>query len=145
MRYHGNQRGFTLVELMIVVVIVAILAAIAVPSYQNQVRSSNRADAQGALMNFAQAMERHYTENGTYAGAANGGGDTGTPGIFPAQVPLNGGTVHYNLEIESADEDSYTLRADAVSSIQQQDGDLTIDSAGSREWDKNNSGSMKPW
>ncbi|WP_345780084.1 type IV pilin protein [Microbulbifer litoralis] len=144
MHYQKKQQGFTLIELMIVVVIIAILAAIAIPSYQSQVRSSNRADAQGALMNFAQAMERHYTESGTYEGAANGGSDTGAPGIFPTQVPINGGTARYNLEIVSADEDGYELRADAVGS-QQEDGDLTIDSAGRREWDKNNSGTMKTW
>lgn len=63
------MRGFTLIELMIVVVIVGILAAIAYPSYQNQVRKSRRADAKAALMETAQQLERCYTRFSDYADA----------------------------------------------------------------------------
>ncbi|MCP4091353.1 MAG: prepilin-type N-terminal cleavage/methylation domain-containing protein, partial [Gammaproteobacteria bacterium] len=58
---YGKSRGFTLIELMIVVAIVGILAAIAYPSYQEQVRKSRRADANGALLGLANAMQRHAT------------------------------------------------------------------------------------
>ena len=61
-----NTKGFTLVELMIAVAIVGILASIAYPSYQDSVRKSRRADAKGALLGFANAMERHFTENNSY-------------------------------------------------------------------------------
>lgn len=60
------QPGFTLIELMIVVAIVAILAAIAYPSYQDSVRKSRRADAKAVLLEAAQWMERFYTENNRY-------------------------------------------------------------------------------
>lgn len=61
------QLGFTLVELMVVVAIIAILAAIAFPAYQNYVLRSGRTDARDALMNIAQQLERHYTQNNSYS------------------------------------------------------------------------------
>ena len=61
-------RGFSLIELMIVVAVVAILAAIAVPSYQEQVRKSRRAQAKADLVEYAQAAERFFTVNNTYVG-----------------------------------------------------------------------------
>lgn len=66
--------GFTLMELMIVVAIVGILAAIAYPSYMDSVRKSRRADAKAALSNAVQALERYYTEKNTYLNATLGDG-----------------------------------------------------------------------
>jgi type IV pilus assembly protein PilE len=60
----GN--GFTLIELMIVVAVIGILAAIAYPSYQNYVLRGHRADAQAELMALSQAMERCYTIRNRY-------------------------------------------------------------------------------
>jgi len=64
-----KNRGFTLIELMVVVTIIGILAAIAMPTYQEHVRSGKRAQAKADLSEIAQFMERFYTENNTYAGA----------------------------------------------------------------------------
>lgn len=58
--------GFTLIELMIVVVIIAILASIAVPSYQNSVRKSRRTDAKVMVSSTAQELERCLTQFGRY-------------------------------------------------------------------------------
>lgn len=63
-----KHKGFSLIELMITVAVIAILAAIALPSYQQYVQRTNRADAKMALLNQAQAMERCYTVNNTYVG-----------------------------------------------------------------------------
>ncbi|TNJ33588.1 type IV pilin protein [Arenimonas terrae] len=63
-----RQRGFTLIELMIVVVIIAVLAAIALPAYQQHVITTRRATAAACLTEMAQFMERHYTDNLTYVG-----------------------------------------------------------------------------
>lgn len=61
--------GFTLMELMITVAVVAILAAIALPSYEFAMVKSRRTAAQGCLTEQAQFMERFYTTNMTYTGA----------------------------------------------------------------------------
>ena len=61
-----RQKGFTLIELMIVVAVVAILAAIAIPSYLDQSRKGRRADAVRAVGDFQLALERYRAENPTY-------------------------------------------------------------------------------
>jgi type IV pilus assembly protein PilE len=63
----NRMTGVTLIELMIVVVIVAILASIAVPSYRSYVLRSHRVDAKTALLNLAAAQEKFYVQNNTYA------------------------------------------------------------------------------
>ncbi len=60
------QKGFTLIELMIVVAIVGILAAVAYPSYQDSIIKTKRAEGRAALMEIMQQQERYYTQNNTY-------------------------------------------------------------------------------
>lgn len=71
-----KEKGFSLMELMIVVAIIGILAAIAYPSYQEYVLRTGRADGQAKLMEILQAQERFYSQNQTYTtnlGAGAGG------------------------------------------------------------------------
>lgn len=70
-RRRGNS-GFTLIEVMIVVVIIGILAAIAYPSYIDSVRKGKRAEARAAVMNLLQQQERYFTQNNTYLEVALG-------------------------------------------------------------------------
>ena len=60
------RNGFTLIELMIVVAIVAILAAIAIPQYRKYVQKSNRATAKSALLDLSRREETYYSTNNTY-------------------------------------------------------------------------------
>lgn len=71
MRLHRKHvTGFTLIELMIAVAIVAIIVAIAVPAYNDQVRRSRRAAGKAVAMEMVQGLERWHTVNNTYAGYA---------------------------------------------------------------------------
>ncbi|MCF7531958.1 type IV pilin protein [Pseudomonas petrae] len=62
----SKTKGFTLIELMIVVAIVGILAAIAYPSYTEYVRRTHRTEIAGVLMEQSQVLERYFTKNGKY-------------------------------------------------------------------------------
>lgn len=89
------QSGFTLIELVIVVTIIGILAAIALPSYRDQVARTNRAMAAGCLMEIAQMTERHYATNLTYNAAPLPAlqciGDLAAEYVFAAPVIVNAG------------------------------------------------------
>lgn len=134
-----RHKGFTLIELMIVVAIIGIIAAIAYPSYSEYTDRARRSDGQGALTGLAAAMERHYAASNSYKGAASGGGDTGSPGIYPDEVPLDSNVKYYDLTIQAADATSFTLRA-TPKGAQAGDGMLELDSTGARRWDKDNVG-----
>jgi type IV pilus assembly protein PilE len=128
-------KGFTLIELMITVAIVGILAAIAYPSYQEQVRSSRRAECGGALLGLANAMERHFTTNNSYLGAGTTAGNTGAPTIYNTQCPIDGGTATYNLTINAVTQTTYTLNAAPIGGGPQANdkcGTFTLTSIGAK-------------
>lgn len=62
----GKQRGFSLIEVMVVVIIVGLLASIAYPSYRNYVLKANRAEGAAHILRVLQAQERHFSHNMTY-------------------------------------------------------------------------------
>lgn len=101
-----TQRGFTLIELMIVVVVVGVLARIALAGYQSSVAKSRRNVAQGCLMEQAQFMERYFTTNMTYSGAT-----LPTSTVQQCQADLSG---KYSFSLPTVTASTFTLQADAA-------------------------------
>jgi type IV pilus assembly protein PilE len=82
-RRHGRESGFTLVELVIVMVVAAILTAIAIPMYMSQVRESRRTDARSALLDLASREERYFATNNAYTNSAADLGYSGWGSNYP--------------------------------------------------------------
>lgn len=122
---HKHYRGFSLIEVMIVIAIIGIIAGIAMPSYRDHVRKGNRSDGQAALLNMASAMETYFYTNKTYP--------TSLTDIGINSTSSEG---HYTLSISVETTDCpitscYELKATATGG-QVNDGDLTINSFGQK-------------
>lgn len=127
-------RGFTLIELMVVVAIVAILVGIAVPAYQDAVRKSRRGQAKADLVELAQRAERFHTVNNSYAG-------------FWASIPAaekvsprNGNGPFYDMERDGgadADANTFLLTATPRTGTGQENDTrcmtLTLNQAGAKQ------------
>jgi type IV pilus assembly protein PilE len=97
---HARMLGFTLIELMVVVVIVGILASIAYPSFQEQVRKTRRADGKAMLMETAQQLERCYTRFASYD---NGG--------CAVVLPVDSAEGYYSVTAAALTASRFTLDA----------------------------------
>lgn len=116
-----HSRGFTLIELMIVVAIIGIIASVAYPSYVEYVRNTRRATGTGCVVEMTQFMERYYTSKMTYAGAA---------------LPACDGSISTFYTVEFAADptaNAYSIRA-VPSGAQSEDrcGTLSINQAGTK-------------
>ncbi|MES2491536.1 MAG: type IV pilin protein [Pseudomonadota bacterium] len=128
------QTGYTLLELLIAGMIMAVLTAIAVPSYQGHVMRSNRALAQGMLSDLSLKQEAQALQHGQYAvdiSALLGSGNTNATHFFlnrHSQISkaLNGnGASIYKIELLEPSAASFTLRATAVGT-QEKDKDCRM-------------------
>ena len=124
----NRTRGFTLLEVMIVVVIVGVLAAIALPAYQSQVRKSNRSAAQRYMMDIANKQEQYLGSMRAYTSAVD---STGLSLAAPAELSS---LYTFAIDVNNAccgPTPNWRVTATAAGS-QLSDGDLTLDSRGTK-------------
>lgn len=96
--------GFSLLELLIVIVILGLLATIAIPQYQQQVVKARRSDGKIALLDLAGRMERYYAEKQTFVGATIGAGGT----ISTTNTSPDG---YYTLSVGTPSATAFSLTA----------------------------------
>lgn len=128
--------GFTLIELMIVVVILGILAAIAYPAYTGYQERAKRVEAQTTMLDIAQQLTSYKVAHGDYK-------DADKASFMVDKIPSTG-TENFTLELKtSADNHSWTLTATPKNTMLNT-GAITLDSTGKRCWEKT-SGACEPW
>jgi type IV pilus assembly protein PilE len=117
-----KHKGFTLIELMVTIVIVAILASIAIPSYREYVIRGNRTAAQAVMMEIATRQQQFFVANRTYATAAQLGF------TLPPEVAEN---YNFAIEVRPVDEPppGFEITFEAIGN-QESDGELTLTSEG---------------
>ena len=112
-RGRGQSKGFTLIELMVVVVIVAVFTAIAIPSYQQYARRADASMVQQEMQKIAEQLERHKAKNFTYRGfdPAYIYGATGPMTSIILPQGATGTAIKYTITIRDADDSTKLLTA----------------------------------
>jgi type IV pilus assembly protein PilE len=121
--------GFSLVELLVVLVIMGVLSAVALPGYTRYVQRGHRTEAMAALLEAQHFMERYYSANGQYLSPAN------AAPVLPQRLQgtPSQGNVRYQLSVREATVNSYVLQAVPVGSMAGDVcGSLTINQTGLR-------------
>jgi type IV pilus assembly protein PilE len=121
----NRSRGFTLIELFIVVAIVGILAAIAYPSYRDHVRKAHRSAAQQFLLNIAQREEQFMLDARQYTNTLGAGGLNLTT---PADVTRNYGAPAITVDNAATPPTYVVVISPTVGTTMEGDGDLIVDS-----------------
>ena len=104
-----KSKGYSLIELMVVVAIIGIIAAIAYPSYQGYIRDTYQAQAVADLKVCALALDRYYSNGFTYQGA-----DTNSICTLVSPSDATGSAVKYNISYQSLTDTNYVIRATPV-------------------------------
>lgn len=130
------NKGFTFIEILIVLVVIAILIIIAYPIYIDKVKRTYRITAQQDLLSLAAALEQFHHQYYTYIGAGSDGNQkaTGEPTIYSSVSPSSGeDKPRYAITITAASLTSFELKATPINA-QEDDGRVTLNSVGMRCW-----------
>lgn len=122
-------KGFTLIEIMIVVAIIAILATIAYPSYQNYKIRVHRTEAQAEMLIIAQNMSQYKVTRGNYTGAT-------ISTIYGSAVIPKQGQALYELELNTTEATWALIAKPKVGTIQEGNGSIVLNSQGQKCWTK---------
>jgi type IV pilus assembly protein PilE len=112
----SRSHGFTLIELMITVAIIAILAAVVYPSYTSVIRRSHRADARDALLQIQVAQEKYFLSNNGYATLANLYTASPIPTVVKSGTTYYTANQYYIVTFVSQSSTAYQVRAQAQGS-----------------------------
>lgn len=111
-------------------VVLALLVAVAVPTYREHTTRARRTDAKLALLAAAAAQERHFLDGNAYA-----------PNLAELGVGASSRQGHYALDVEAVSTVAFVLRATpAIGGAQEDDGPLRLDSMGDGSWDHDSDG-----
>jgi prepilin-type N-terminal cleavage/methylation domain len=105
-----SQKGFTLVELMIVVIIIGILTAVGVPLYLGYVRDAKAASAEAAIGVVFNAEKVYYQRNETFTNVTSAQFE-GLPEVNPLRVDVRNATQHWTIAVTGSDNNTFTVTA----------------------------------
>ncbi len=112
-----RRRGFTTIELLIALVILGVLMAVALPSYQSSLRKSRRTEAFNALTSIQQASERHRSINPTFTSNLTAAPSASIPGLGQPATRTSSG--YYDLAVTVVSPTTYFATAEAVTGTSQ--------------------------
>ena len=139
-----RSTGFTLIELMVALAVLAVVSAIAIPIYTQYSIRTYRTEAMADLMSCAQGMERHASINFSYINPI----DTDADGIGDANIGAvsanicTPNTQFYNITVTAATANTFIVRGAAMNAGNPvgTDGMMEMDETGARRWDRTNDG-----
>lgn len=159
-RAHGRAsrlgRGFTTIELLIAIVVLGVVVALALPSYQSSLRKSRRVEAFNALTSIQQGQERHRSINPSFTTNLTAAPSASIPGLGLPGTRTGGG--YYDLAVTVVDATTYVATATAVAgtsqaadgacsvlAVRMQGGNVRYGSGAAINWADANTDTQRCW
>jgi len=152
----GACRGFTLTEVLITMVVLGVLVAVALPTYQSSLRKGRRAEAFNALTSIQQASERHRSLYPTFTSNLTAAPSASIPGLGQPGTRTTGG--YYDLTVTVVDATTYVATATAVAgtsqandgncsvlAVRMQGGNVRYGAGASLDWSAANTDPQRCW
>lgn len=137
------QKGFTLLEVMIVVAILGVLLAIAIPSYQNYVIKVKRGEMKTSLMSISQSLQRYQVANKTFANVKNSPQFQKLANASGENYPQSGQALYtVKLELNANNRDWVLTATPIAAKSQERDGHIMLNNQGHKCWTKGQSCSL---